>query len=122
MARRDTPRSEGTGDPFSSAGNYRDASRKEREVDSGGRVKKPHAYMEGCRKYIRGATKMEMEHAARGGEGGRRKLMEKLGIKDDVGIPTQRGQDGKKKRKEKIEDQETPISSAAVRMTAYDQR
>ena len=122
MARRDTPRSEGTGDPFSSAGNYRDASRKEREVcrycDSGGRVKKPHTYMEGCRKYTRGATKMEMEHAARGGEGGRRKLMEKLGIKDDVEIPAQCGQDGTKKRKEKVEDQETPISSAAVRMTS----
>ena len=61
---------------------------------------------------------MEMEHAARGGEGGRRKLMEKLGINYDVEIPAQRGQDGKKKRKEKVEDQETPISSAAVRMTS----
>ena len=67
----------------------------------------------------KGAGNMfEEPQAARRGEGGRRKLMEKLGIKDDVEIPAQRGQDGQKKRKEKFEDQETPISSAAVRMTS----
>ena len=114
MARRGTPQNEGAGKIFTSTtGNYSDADRKEKEVrrycDSGGRIKKPHTYREGCRKYVQGATKLEMEHAARVGEVGRKKLLERLGIREDKRAPVQRGQDQKRKERDKAEDQRTPV-------------
>ena len=80
-----------------------------RYCDSGGKIEKPHTYREGCRKYVPGATKLEMEHAARGGEVGRKKLLERLGIREDRRAPVQRGQDQKRKERDKAEDQRTPV-------------
>ena len=118
MAHRGTPRDEGTGHlAMSATGNYSDAGRQEREsckyCDSGGRIKTLHTYTEGCKKYVRGATKMEMEHAARGGEGGRKKLMEKLGIREDERDQVQRGQEQRNKEKEKTKDRQTPARKSS---------
>ena len=43
-----------------------------------GRIKTSHTYREGCDRYIPGATKAELIQAARGGNAGRRRFMEKL--------------------------------------------
>ena len=45
---------------------------------SGGRIKTSHTYRKGSDKYIHGATKEEMVQAARGGNAGRSRLLEKL--------------------------------------------
>ena len=73
------------------------------------RKKTPHTYRERCRKYFPGATKLEMEHAARGGEVGRKKLLERLGIKEDKRAPVQGGPDQNRKERDKAEDQRTPV-------------
>ena len=53
--------------------------------------------------------KLEMEHAARGGEVGRKKLLERLGIREDKRAPVQRGQDQNRKERDKADDQRTPV-------------
>ena len=94
MARRCTPQSEGIGYvdakgigkgglSLPTDGSQSDATQSKGEVcwycKSEGKIKTAHTYSKGCIKYIQGATKQEMEHAARGGKTRPEKITGKIG-------------------------------------------
>ena len=77
----------------------------------GRKIKTAHTYREGCQKYIRGATRLEMIQAARGGKVGRKRLLEKLGQPGTQPPQAELRRDQANKDKTRIKKKEKATSS-----------
>ena len=78
---------------------------------SAGRIKTPHTYRERCDKYTPGATRAEMIQAARGEQAGRKRLMDKLGKKEEQPLAVEPHDESSNKKMQKTKPRKNSTSS-----------